>query len=140
VTVVDVVLLFARIVLIALLYLFLFAAVKTGLGMVAGKTKRAAKGLALRVTRGPREITGISVPLAGPVLIGRSPDADLVIADDFVSSTHAKIAPEGSGFVLTDLDSTNGTLVNGQPATRPLEVGAGDVIELGQNRLEVVRL
>lgn len=137
---VDVVLLFARIVLIALLYLFLFAAIKTGLGMVSGPPRRTARGLALRVTRGPREITGVSVPLTGPVLIGRSPDADLVIADDFVSSTHAKITPQDGTLVLIDLDSTNGTLVNGQPATRPLEIDAGDVIELGQNRLEVVRL
>jgi pSer/pThr/pTyr-binding forkhead associated (FHA) protein len=42
--------------------------------------------------------------------------------------------------VLEDLGSTNGTLVNGQPATRPLSIVAGDVVELGQNRLEVVRL
>jgi len=139
--VIDVVLLFGRIVLLALLYLFLYATVKTGIGMVGGgKTKTARRGLALRVTHGPREITGISIPLAGPVIIGRSPDADLVIADDFVSSTHAKIVPAGDGYLLEDLGSTNGTLVNGQPATRPLPVVAGDVIELGQNRLEVVRL
>lgn len=137
---IDVVLLFGRIVLLALLYLFLYAAVKTGVGMVGGRTKAARRGLALRVTHGPKEITGISIPLAGPVIIGRSPDADLVIADDFVSSTHAKIVPTADGHLLEDLGSTNGTLVNGQPATRPLTVAAGDVIELGQNRLEVVRL
>lgn len=137
---IDVVLLFGRIVLLALLYLFLYAAVRTGMGMVGGKAKAVRRGLALRVTHGPKEITGISIPLAGPVIIGRSPDADLVIADDFVSSTHAKIVPAGDGYLLEDLGSTNGTLVNGQPATRPLPVVAGDVIELGQNRLEVVRL
>ena len=138
---VDVVLLFGRIIVIALLYFFLFAAVKTGIGMVGGSTKQTTrKGLVLRVTRGPREITGISIPLTGPVIIGRSPDADLVIADDFVSATHARIVPADDGIVLEDLGSTNGTLVNGQPATRPLSLSAGDVIELGQNRLEVVRL
>jgi pSer/pThr/pTyr-binding forkhead associated (FHA) protein len=136
---VDVVVLFARIVLIALLYLFLFAAIKTGIGLVGGGATRTSKGLALRVTRGPKEITGVTVPLSGPVLIGRSPDADLVIADDFVSAQHAKIVPGDGGPVLTDLGSTNGTLVNGQPATRPLPITAGDVIELGRNRLEVVR-
>lgn len=137
---IDVVLLFGRIVLLALLYLFLYAAVKTGIGMVGGKAKKVQRGLALRVTHGPKEITGISIPLAGPVIIGRSPDADLVIADDFVSSTHAKIVPAGDGYLLEDLGSTNGTIVNGQPAKRPLPLVAGDVIELGQNRLEVVRL
>lgn len=137
---VDVVLLFGRIVLIALLYLFLFAAIKTGIGMVGSAAVKTKKGLALRVTRGPRELTGVSVPLSGPVVIGRSPDADLVIADDFVSGIHAKIVPTADGYSLEDLGSTNGTLVNGQPATRPLSIVAGDVIELGQNRLEVVRL
>ncbi len=137
----DVVLLFGRIVLIALLYLFLFAAVKAGMGLVTGAgPKSARKGLAIRVTHGPREITGVSVPLTGPVIIGRSPDADLVIADDFVSSVHAKILNGPEGPVLEDLDSTNGTILNGQPARRPLSLSAGDVIELGTVRLEVVRL
>ena len=136
---IDVALLFGRIVLIALLYFFLFAAVKTGIGMIGGRAGRERKSLVLRVTKGPREITGVSIPLTGPVIIGRSPDADLVIADDFVSGTHARIVPGESGLMLEDLGSTNGTLVNGQPATRPLPIAAGDVIDLGQNRLEVVR-
>ncbi|MDO8879512.1 MAG: FHA domain-containing protein [Coriobacteriia bacterium] len=136
---IDVALLFGRIVLIALLYFFLFAAVKTGIGMIGSRAGRERKSLVLRVTKGPREITGVSIPLTGPVIIGRSPDADLVIADDFVSGTHARIVPSESGLMLEDLGSTNGTLVNGQPATRPLPIAAGDVIDLGQNRLEVVR-
>lgn len=137
----DVVLLFGRIVLIALLYLFLFAAIKTGIGLISSTGDRSTrKGLALRVTHGPREVTGISIPLTGPVVIGRSPDADLVIADDFVSSLHAKIVRGPEGPILEDLNSTNGTLVNGQPAQRPLALAAGDVIELGTIRLEVVRL
>ena len=137
---VDVVLLFGRIVLIALLYLFLLAAVRTGMGLVAGPRSRPASGLAIRVTDGPKEITGVTLPLSGPLVIGRSPDADLVIADDFVSSTHARISPVASGFALEDLDSTNGTTLNGQPVTRQLPVDAGDVIALGANRLKVVRL
>lgn len=137
---VDVVLLFGRIVLIGLLYLFLLAAVKTGIGMVAGTPRRTSGTLALRVTRGPREITGVSIPLSGPVLIGRSPDADLVIADDFVSSTHARVSVTDGGPVLEDLESTNGTLLNAQPVTRTMPLANGDVIELGRNRIEVVRL
>lgn len=136
---VDVALLFGRIVLIALLYLFLFAAVKAGIGAIGGKAK-AKTGLAVKVTAGPREILGVTVPLAGSVIIGRSPDSDLVIADEFVSSSHARIVRTAEGATLEDLGSTNGTLVNGQPATRPLPLGTGDVIELGTNRLEMVRL
>lgn len=137
---VDVVLLFGRIVLIGLLYLFLLAAVRTGIGAIAGGARKAGGALALRVTRGPREVTGVSVPLSGPVLIGRSPDADLVIADDFVSATHARVSISESGPVLEDLGSTNGTLLNGQPVTRAMPFSSGDAIELGRNRIEVVRL
>lgn len=137
---VDVVLLFGRIVLVALLYLFLLAAVKTGIGLVGGNRVRGAKGLALKVTKGPREITGVSVPLGETIIIGRSPDSDVVIADEFVSSSHARVVQTDEGFMVEDLDSTNGTRVNGQPATRPRPVHAGDVIEIGTNRLEVVQL
>ena len=136
----DVILLFGRILFVGLLYLFLFAAVRTGVGMVAsGGVRARAKGLALAVTEGPRELRGVTVQLSGPVIIGRSPDADLVIADDFVSSMHAKILPDGDGAIAEDLGSTNGTIVNGQPLTRPMRLSAGDTIELGTNRLKVVR-
>jgi len=138
--VVDVVLLFGRIALIAFLYLFLLAAVRTGIGLVAGPRARAASGLAVRVVDGPKEITGVTLPLSGPLVIGRSPDADLVIADDFVSSTHARIVPIGDGVALEDLDSTNGTTLNGQPVTRSMPIAPGDMIALGTNRLKVVRL
>ena len=137
---VDVVLLFGRIVLIGLLYLFLLAAVKTGIGLIGGRARKASGTLALRVTRGPREITGVSVPLTGPVLIGRSPDADLVIADAFVSSTHARVSIVESVPMVEDLGSTNGTVLNGQPVTRAMPLANGDAIELGRNRIEVVRL
>lgn len=136
---VDVALLFGRIVLIALLYLFLLAVVRAGIGVIGGKPAAARTGLAVRVARGPREIQGVAVPLAGTVIIGRSPDSDLVIADEFVSSSHARIVPTDRGFALEDLQSTNGTHVNGQPVTRPMPVSDGDVIEIGTNRLEVVR-
>ncbi len=136
----DVILLFGRILFIGLLYLFLFAAVRTGIGLVAsGGVKGRAKGLALAVSEGPRELKGVTLQLSGPITIGRSPDADLVIADDFVSSLHAKVVPDGDGAIAEDLGSTNGTLVNGQPLTRPMRVREGDVIELGTNRLKVVR-
>lgn len=136
----DVILLFGRILLLAMLYLFLLAAVRTGVGMVAtGGARKRAKGLAVQVVEGPEEIRGVTLELSGPIVIGRSPDADLVIADDFVSSTHARIVPGDTDAVVEDLGSTNGTFVNGQPATRPLVVREGDMIELGTNRIKVVR-
>lgn len=138
---IDIVLLFGKILFLALLYLFLFAAAKAGIGMVrTGGAKRGGRGLGLAVVRGPREITGVTLPLAGPIVVGRSPDADLVIADDFVSSMHLKVTPTPEGLMAEDLGSTNGTLINGQRASGAVRVSAGDVIEIGTNKLKVVRV
>lgn len=135
----DVMLLFGRLLFLALLYLFLFAAVRTGIGLVVNGRASDSRGtLALEVVRGPKELTGVRVPLEGPVIIGRSPDADLVIADGFVSALHARVTPEGSEAIVEDLGSTNGTVVDGQPVTRPLRARTGSRIVLGQNEIAVV--
>ncbi|MDH4139079.1 MAG: FHA domain-containing protein [Coriobacteriia bacterium] len=136
---VDIVLLIGKFLLLALLYLFLFAAVKTGVGLV--RVSRSGPGvLALRVARGPREIMGVTVPVAGPIIIGRSPGSDIVIADDFVSSNHVRVHPTSNGVTVQDLGSTNGTVVNGERIREPVRAEAGDEIALGATLLKVVRL
>ncbi len=138
---VDIVLLVGKLVLLALLYLFLVAAVRAGLGYVRAAGPAASEArLALAVVQGPRELKGVSVPIAGPVVIGRSPGADIVIADDFISSTHARVTPSPDGTaVIEDLDSTNGTIVNGSVVNRPVALASGDLVDLGAVRLKVVR-
>jgi predicted component of type VI protein secretion system len=51
------------------------------------------------------------------ITIGRGPDNMIVIADPSVSSHHAELQLAGETYRLKDLDSTNGTCVNGIPAT-----------------------
>jgi hypothetical protein len=68
-----------------------------------------------------------SIPLRdGFTIIGRAPAADLVLDDPSVSRYHARIEIQGRRVDVRDLDSTNGTRVNGRevPAS-PLEVGDG---------------
>ena len=72
----------------------------------------------------------IPIGLHGAV-IGRSSDADMVIAAHEVSRHHAEIAPDRDGWTLTDLDSTNGVRLNGRPVGVPTRLQDGDVIELG---------
>lgn len=135
---VDVVLLAGRLLLLALLYLFLLAAIRAGIGLIAGQAPaRKDRGLVLHVARGPAELLGTNVPLRGPVIIGRSPGADIVIADEFVSARHARVAPTGTGAVVEDLGSTNGTLLNGSPIAAPSSAKAGDVIDIGDVRLRL---
>ena len=47
------------------------------------------------------------------ITIGRHPDSTMVLADPNVSRNHAEIRPQGNGFVVVDLGSTNGSRVNG---------------------------
>lgn len=61
---------------------------------------------------------------ASPFVLGRSPECDLVLDGPGSSRRHARILREGDRFLLEDLGSANGTLVNGARAQRcPLEVG-----------------
>lgn len=135
---IDVVLLFGKLLLLALMYLFLFAAVRAGLGAVTSAAPKKAPGaLGLAVTRGPKEMVGVKVPVTGRVVIGRAADADFVIADDFVSTHHAAVSATGGSMLLEDLGSTNGTLLNGHTVVQPTKLSTGDVIEIGRVALEV---
>jgi pSer/pThr/pTyr-binding forkhead associated (FHA) protein len=59
-----------------------------------------------------------------PFVIGRGETAQLQIKSESISRAHAEITKTANGFCLRDLNSTNGTLVNGQPVTEsPLEDG-----------------
>jgi diguanylate cyclase (GGDEF)-like protein len=58
---------------------------------------------------------GRRVPLVSSAMIGRDPEADLCLSDDGVSWHHAFVEDRGGSWGLVDLDSTNGTFVNGVP-------------------------
>jgi pSer/pThr/pTyr-binding forkhead associated (FHA) protein len=56
--------------------------------------------------------------LQGPVTIGRSPECDVSLHDHLLSRRHCRLEPSDDGWVLTDLNSKNGTVVHGKPVTR----------------------
>ncbi len=75
----------------------------------------------------------------GPVVqIGRAPGCDIVLDDRNVSRRHAEIRRRGPVVVLVDLDSTNGTIVNGR-RVREHPLADGDRITLGNSRLTFER-
>lgn len=74
-------------------------------------------------------------PLRGePVRIGRSRDNDIRISQDTASGHHAEIVCASNGIFVKDLDSTNGTFLNGR-AIRHGRLEDGDVITLGKHEL-----
>jgi len=137
--VIDVALLAGRLLLLVLLYLFLLAAIRAGIGLVSDQRTARAGSFTLSVVQGPTELRGVTVPVNGPVVIGRSPGADIVIGDDFVSARHARVSPVGTEAVVEDLGSTNGTILNGLALSVPTSLRPGDTIDIGAVRLKVDR-
>ena len=79
-----------------------------------------------------------SVPLPeGRTVVGRDPDADLCIEDEAISWNHLEIESRGGVLMATDLDSRNGTALNGEPLDRPRRLRDGDSLMLGRHRLEI---
>jgi hypothetical protein len=70
------------------------------------------------------------------LVIGRSSGCQLVLADDTVSRRHAELFVEDGRWLLRDLDSSNGTWLNGRRIIEA-EVRAGDVLHLGGCRLRL---
>jgi len=69
--------------------------------------------------------------LSTPLTIGREEDNDVQLNDERISRFHAKVQEDAGRFILTDLDSTNGTRVNGHPV-RLRVLRSGDLIMLGR--------
>lgn len=65
-------------------------------------------------------------------LIGASEVCDLKVTGSTVSGRHCRLILAESGYIVEDLNSTNGTFVNGTPITRPTPISLDDRITLGQ--------
>ncbi|MFH1176007.1 MAG: FHA domain-containing protein, partial [Acidobacteriota bacterium] len=74
---------------------------------------------------------------AESLTIGRSSACGLVLADRFLSRTHARIFREGESFMVEDLGSRNGTLLNGQPIEKAGPLRPGDVIRLSGSMITI---
>ena len=66
--------------------------------------------------------------------IGRAPDNAVIIDNPAVSGHHARVFSESGAVILEDLNSTNGTFVNGQHTTRRV-LRAGDVLQVGKHQI-----
>lgn len=66
------------------------------------------------------------------MFIGRDLSNDVVINDPEISRRHARLFTQGSGYVLEDLGSTNGSFVNGQRLMGPNMLRPGDLITFGE--------
>lgn len=135
---IDLILFIGRIALVILLYLFLFAVMKTGIGLVKGQRKDAAIWC-IDVETGPRALLGLHVDILGPTVVGRDPSSDIVINDQQVSHKHARFTLQGPALVLEDMGSTNFTFVNNRQIIEPVTLRDGDIVQIVNVQMRVSR-
>jgi FHA domain len=154
------VLLALKIAFLVLLYLFIFRIVRSAASerrvphqdsMILSPAQAARVGLgsAAPVARSARLVVQRSPSLgsgdefvvdSAPLTIGRGGQNEIVLdGDEFASARHARIEPRRDGVWVQDLDSTNGTYVNGSRVEGAVKLGNGDVLRVGETdlRLEV---
>jgi DNA-binding NtrC family response regulator len=96
----------------------------------------AAEAPSLIVIEGERS-SRVALPRNGRVTIGRDADADLHLGDELASRKHARLTIVDGQLRLADLDSHNGTLVNGERIAGTVVLGSGDVFTIGETTLVV---
>ena len=80
----------------------------------------------------------IEIPELG-MTIGRNPDSDIVLSDPLASRQHARIAASDGRWFVADLDSLNGTFLNGERLTGEARwLGSGDGIDAAGERLRFI--
>jgi pSer/pThr/pTyr-binding forkhead associated (FHA) protein len=138
----DVLLLVLRLLLAILLYAFL-AAVLLMLwrdlrqATTSRETARPTGRLIVLQAADERLATGTAFPLQTLTSVGRSPDNTITIPDAYASAQHTLLTWRAGQWWLEDLDSRNGTLLNGTRINNPTVVSAGDVIGVGRTQLKL---
>ena len=138
-----------KLLLLGLIYLFfgrvlwaVWSEVRTPVAVASTGTRRSSKkagrGVVSFVVIEPKEHRGQTYTLSNVLNIGRVEDNDIVITDDsFISSHHARIEVRPEGVWVVDLQSTNGSFVNGQRLASERSVRKGDRIQVGSTVLEM---
>lgn len=144
-----------KIALLALLYFFIWRAVRAIVADLWGGPRRERRERrAARAETGPVRRRGAPTKvvvldehgsklgtyrLNQALQIGRAISCDIQLADTYVSQAHARISNRNGSWVVEDLGSTNGTYLNQRKVTAPVALAAGDRIRVGKTTLELRR-
>jgi len=154
-------LLLIRLAFLAILWLFVIAAVgvvRTDMFGPSARSRKARRQQQVqrppkppRAPRGGRSephrllvtagaLAGTSLGLTDQqITVGRANDATLVLNDDYASSRHARLFPQDGQWIVEDLGSTNGTYLDRQKVTQPTPVPMGVPIRIGKTVMELRR-
>jgi len=101
-------------------------------------TTSAGTATRIVIVAGPKQGLEISLP-DEPLMIGRSSESGLIIRDDYTSTHHARLMLWDGNWVVQDLDSTNGTFLDGVRVTLPTPVPLNTPIRIGTTSFELRR-
>jgi pSer/pThr/pTyr-binding forkhead associated (FHA) protein len=127
---------------LALLYLFLFGVARALLRDLRAAAREPIAELGrLVVVASPagEPVAGTTLSLDAITTIGRDVNNAIVVDDQFASAEHAVLTYRGRTWYVEDLDSTNGTFVNGARVEGVAPLGYGDELQIGQVRLRLDR-
>jgi pSer/pThr/pTyr-binding forkhead associated (FHA) protein len=131
-----------RILFLVLLYVFLAAIVRVLLRDLRAAAREPGTELGRIVVvaspAGEPPIGGV-FGVDAVTTLGRDVNNSIVIEDPFASADHAVLTFRGRAWYVEDLDSTNGTFVNGSPVDGVAPLGFGDELQIGQVRLRLER-
>ena len=152
---IQVPLLAAKALLLLLLFAFVYAVVRRGVGDLKKVSEEdlqspgSARAVAASRSNGKAALSNPETKLVversevleprtrfqikgGITVIGRSPDSDIVLkSDDFASGSHARLTRHAGLLYVEDANSTNGTYVNGEKAVGATPLHQGDEITVG---------
>ena len=144
-----------KLLFLALVYLFLFFIVRVvlrelrapalapaGAAPAPSTRRRAAPAKAFATLRvvAPEPRTGELIPIDGEITVGRGGGCALVLADDHYASTvHARVFRRGNDLYVDDLESRNGTFVNGTRISTTTKLKRNDRVQFGQTVCDVVK-
>ncbi|MBW4079534.1 MAG: FHA domain-containing protein [Acidobacteria bacterium] len=100
--------------------------------------RRKSVNLALEFIE-PIERESERLDIETAIVIGRSPECDVRLDDNFLSSRHARVANDSGDLSIEDLGSTNGTYVNQELVKGRVHLERGDIVQVGGVLFEVVR-
>jgi len=103
-----------------------------------GELASSENATRLVITSGTK--AGAEFPLGrDEITIGRSSDSAIIIRDDYTSTHHARIMLWNGRWMIQDLDSTNGTFLNGSRVTVPVPIPLGATVKVGATTFELRR-
>lgn len=97
-----------------------------------------ASATRLVITSGAKQGTELTLG-RDPITIGRSSESGLIIRDDYTSTHHARILLWNDTWMLQDLDSTNGTFLDGTRVNMPTQIPLNAPIKIGTTTFELRR-